>query len=532
MAINRRTLGLVCLVLLIGRDAAAEQPAQGKEKPLQQTHITISKATTRIVEPLTKDGYPNYIRAINEQMSRGVTPENNAAVALLKAIGPAKLDADLRAEYFTRLGIKPLPVDADYFETFDEYIQRVIKDPDAIETAGDEFYEAMQTPWTDEDYPHIARWLEKNDKHLEAITQASNRSRYYMPLLTSTDSEQTPMLVAVLLPNLSQPRDIARGLAVRSMYKLGGGNAESAWSDVKAGLQLGRLVGQGSTIIESLVSSAIKGIAWQGVAPIIQHGKLTAKQANLFRAQLVALPPQPHVLERIDSGERYAYLDCVCWLARVGPKVLNDIMGGDASEPQLIELQRTLANTTIDWNVVLKMGNHYYDRLVAAGKLESADQRKRALQKFDADLKKMAGAAKKGALGIPLLLLGGEQGKEMISKQVGGILIALLLPALNTVIEVEHRDETRMRMADLALALAAYRDRHKAYPDKLSDLTPQDVKQIPTDAISDGAFRYRRQDDGFILYSLGPNAMDDDGRTGDDDPEGDDIVLRTVARAD
>ena len=42
--------------------------------------VTISKETTYITEPLRADGYPDYVAALNQRFSQGVTPENNAAV--------------------------------------------------------------------------------------------------------------------------------------------------------------------------------------------------------------------------------------------------------------------------------------------------------------------------------------------------------------------------------------------------------------------------------------------------------------------
>src|SRR4029078_1861738 len=80
-------------------------PPEEKAKPASEDKskpkITISKETTYITEPLRPDGYPDYVAALNQRMSLGVTPENNAAVLLQKAFGPSEIPVALRADFFT-----------------------------------------------------------------------------------------------------------------------------------------------------------------------------------------------------------------------------------------------------------------------------------------------------------------------------------------------------------------------------------------------------------------------------------------------
>ena len=50
--------------------------------------FTISKETTVVEGPLRKDGTIDYVKVINEILSKGVTKGNNAAVPLLQALTP------------------------------------------------------------------------------------------------------------------------------------------------------------------------------------------------------------------------------------------------------------------------------------------------------------------------------------------------------------------------------------------------------------------------------------------------------------
>lgn len=78
---------------------------------LVPVHIDIGPETTVIDGPLTPDGRVDYVAAMNQRLRDGVTPDNNAAVPLVRAFGPATIDAPLRPEFFERLGVDVPPAE-------------------------------------------------------------------------------------------------------------------------------------------------------------------------------------------------------------------------------------------------------------------------------------------------------------------------------------------------------------------------------------------------------------------------------------
>ncbi|MCP3692794.1 MAG: hypothetical protein GY917_11410, partial [Planctomycetaceae bacterium] len=65
------------------KQPAAEKNDQAQDKPRPASlpdRITISRETTRITQPLDDDGYVDYLQALNDQATEGVTPENNFEV--------------------------------------------------------------------------------------------------------------------------------------------------------------------------------------------------------------------------------------------------------------------------------------------------------------------------------------------------------------------------------------------------------------------------------------------------------------------
>lgn len=54
---------------------------------------------------------------------------------------------------------------------------------------------------------------------------------------------------------------------------------------------------------------------------------------------------------------------------------------------------------------------------------------------------------------------------------------------------------------------------------------PEYLNAVPSDPFTGDALRYRRTDDGLVVYSLGANVTDD-GRDRTGEPTGDDIGFR------
>lgn len=70
----------------------------------------------------------------------------------------------------------------------------------------------------------------------------------------------------------------------------------------------------------------------------------------------------------------------------------------------------------------------------------------------------------------------------------------------------------RVEVTMLGVALKIYKARHGAYPDSLGALTPEILDKVPSDPFTGKDFIYRKQGNGFLLYSIGPDLRDDRGK--------------------
>ena len=166
--------------------ASQEQSQRPKASlPKPRVLITISKETTYINEPLRKDGYVDYVAALNGRLRAGVTPENNAAVPFLRAVGPGGIGAKHRDEYCRMLEIPRLPEKGEYFVGISEYARRLTDAEKPAPAAGktslqilfEQETQAGTRPWSKKEFPVIARWLAVNEKPLALLLAASKRPR-------------------------------------------------------------------------------------------------------------------------------------------------------------------------------------------------------------------------------------------------------------------------------------------------------------------------------------------------------------------
>lgn len=106
-----------------------------------------------------------------------------------------------------------------------------------------------------------------------------------------------------------------------------------------------------------------------------------------------------------------------------------------------------------------------------------------------------------------LALISRKKRSEVAARTV----IVLLSPVVRVITTAEDETYTRQQLTLLAAALKLHRVEHGAYPATLDALDPELLESLPTDPFTNRPFRYQRRGEGFALWSLGPNGIDDGG---------------------
>ena len=109
------------------------------------------------------------------------------------------------------------------------------------------------------------------------------------------------------------------------------------------------------------------------------------------------------------------------------------------------------------------------------------------------------------------------------------ILTVILMPVFPDAQRPRDRAIASLGLDQLALLLKAYHARRGEYPESLTELAAYAGRALPEDPFSGKPFAYRREGDGFVVYSWGPNLKDDGGTPSPKDSPGEgDLVIRCV----
>ena len=104
----------------------------------------------------------------------------------------------------------------------------------------------------------------------------------------------------------------------------------------------------------------------------------------------------------------------------------------------------------------------------------------------------------------------------------------LLFPNFERVERNTRQILAYLRCATAALAAERYRQARGRWPDSLEKLTPDLLPAVPTDPNDGNPIRYKRLDDGAVVYSVGEDGGDDGGKIDHESPDrpGTDIGFR------
>ncbi|HMO35968.1 MAG TPA: hypothetical protein PKA06_07995, partial [Gemmatales bacterium] len=456
--------------------------------------FTISPETTYFTKPVREDGYIDYRAALNEKYSEGITPENNALVPLMQAMGSEIPAFDkIPEEFFDRLGMERPSRQSNHLVKIEtlasEENWKELESPTQFE----EWYKkVLERPWKREDYPQLANWLERNRSPLALVEQAAKRSRFYAPVVYSSEARaENEYLLGAILPHLQTTRELHQMLIARAMLSIGEKSYEAAWNDLLMALQLSHLYSQGSLLIESILGMSERQRTCEATISLLEC-PLPAALVQKIEQDLQSLPPFQNVSRQINLGERAAILDTLQRFHMWGTS--GEDMTGLPRPPipgyfKHREINRLRA---ANWDPVLKKVNQWYDRLA-----ETATKSKRS----ERDVIQLQDKIKLNFMRIEVqnarqswwAFLRSAQGEvELFGNQI----IVLVTPAIDNLCLAQDRAEQKFRLLALAVQLARHRQEKGEYPENLHELSPKPSTALLIDISNEKPLYYEHTTNG------------------------------------
>lgn len=111
-----------------------------------------------------------------------------------------------------------------------------------------------------------------------------------------------------------------------------------------------------------------------------------------------------------------------------------------------------------------------------------------------------------------------ENEREMVAAKITkflpwNMMFLIMCPPISRTALQFGQAQAMLDMERIGCALERYRLAHGSLPEKLDDLVPACIDQLPRDIMNGGSYRYEQYPDGLcMLYSVGGNQKDDGGK--------------------
>ena len=288
------------------------------------------------------------------------------------------------------------------------------------------------------------------------------------------------------MPHLAQVKGVAEVVNVRALALLNAGQTDRAFEDLKLGFRLSDSVKDEPLLIDHLVRIAILTMDLQ----IVREGlaRHAWSEAQLAEVEKILEPLNlPAELKQAVGGEHALEVDCLDYARRNG--------------------QIDLDSTTSDWKLVKKsisvlLGGVFYQNMLVISKLH---------QQYT-----MPSIDEKAQRIFPDII---EESNKKIAEINSHKWVhpywfysIWLFPSLSNAEAKSGRAQTFVDEARVACALERCRLTGGNFPESLAALTPQFIESIPNDVIDGQPLRYHRLADGYILYGVGWNKIDEGGQ--------------------
>jgi hypothetical protein len=465
-------------VLALGIDASA----------IASPPFTVSSRTTAITGPLQEDGRIDYLSALNQHDSQGVTLQNNGYVTWLRALGlpdfsAGKPPSSIRDKTIELLGAQGQPIGESAWE---EYRGRDPVDRSPIRM------------WKENEYPQFVAFLKRQDGSLALAAQAVAAPKWWMPAVSTKGT-----LSWVLIPELNRMRGVANTLCGRALLRAKLGDFDGFLGDVTAVKRLARRAA-GWTMVGHLVAWRINSIANETIGAAAGAGIFSGDQCAKLGNTLDDLDPFPPLWESFDSGERWSVLDYTQCIAM--GKI--QLVAGDNVDGQSFKTLKNIDTHSVDWDAVLLRLNGNYDEIVSILKTPSIRDEQIATRALE---KKMSQMQADQRLHSDLTKEAGETKQDYTRRMADAIFLANthgVWPAVNQIWLAATVDQTTRAL----VAAAEYHGGKGNWPDTLDGLIPAYLAQVPTDIFSTSGtdpVQYHKADAGIYLLAHGPSGSSD-----------------------
>ncbi len=360
-----------------------------------------------------------------------------------------------------------------------EYLKAINLYVKPEEDLSDVYNSVLRGTWSEE-AEKLIPWLEKNAAAIAAVRAGSQKDDCRFPFLKKPGES----FVNMLLPHLSDMRELGRLLVIQGERFEYQKRYREALDTYLAVARTGFHVSKEPILISCLVGVALDAMAVKGIEGCILRNRLDTEILVYLSRQLGVIGRVAESYEVGLAGERV-----------FGTSVVDDLF----DRPRELSFKDIAGKGSELYNFVPVIGR----RVPGLRAIMKSDFR-RFWSRMDEWNKLPAHIA-----------LRPENSPDKIIDELSPWSLArMLVPAVARTRAVFLAAKARKEVLATEIALQIYWNVKRDYPDNLNQLKGI-LDEIPPDPFATEPLRYRRTKDGWIVYSVGENLVDDGGVKGE-----------------
>jgi hypothetical protein len=311
----------------------------------------------------------------------------------------------------------------------------------------------------------------------------------------------SPDCVSTLLPHVQKTREIAGLLSRDAQLRVQDKDTDGALTSCGAALNAGRSLGDEPVLISQLVRTACRHVVTGQAERVLAQGQPSDAALKEFQQLLEKEDRDPLLLIGV-RGERAGYdrmmENVAAGKIKTSPRDLMRFFCGTLADSRLL-IDEELRLWTPGFMAIQRTAMlRYLDRAVELARLPP-EQRHEPLQRL--------GESLRGQF----------------------VLVRTLAPVVAKGSDADQRSHAQLLSTIAAIAAERYRLAKSQWPDSLDALQAAGfLREVPNDPYDGKPLRWRRLDDGLVIYSVGPDGEDNGGKMDRQNPNapGTDIGFR------
>ncbi len=392
------------------------------------------------------------------------------------------------------LDIPTIPRDENaawhYIEASNAYVELPRELSDALEYAVYKGWPKGQTALAD----YLK--LPGNQRAIETVRLAGSLQQCQMPYF----GDPSQSIIAVLLPNLSPMRFLAKLMVADGRRLEAEGRIGDAFERYTAVMTMGEHIAQCHTLIEGLVGIAIWTRANEAAVDAALSRSVPRKHLQAFQSRLNRSATKLPSVNRGLAGER-----------AFGPIMVDELC---ARPLRVLATMRSLANVTDEfgeWKTSIPQDG--WGRLeLRIGRLFLPDRAiKRHMDGFYEQVARRAAAGAADAVALDF------DDERYLTENIPqwDVVSRGLLPSLSRATLLGERTKAELATTRALVAIRLHMLANNGErPDDLEAIAKKLPESALDDPFSGTLLKYRPEPDGWVVYSIGPDFIDDGGEKG------------------